>query len=459
MKKLTLTLTLSLTHSEKSIQQVLVVWPYRRERKVHDPIDKVYTITLQMIVSIASDHKEKHTREKKDSAACERVSSRHLLSNRLSRSFCGTCLNHTNMQIKFNVMFSWLFAIAGSTVSTVRSCSLLGNQKIPVRPNSIGVRERGKLKVERLPRSFATISTPWPKTSAGVNTVFSVFVVKMFTVRVSSSTERKAHASYPCQRTSGWHQMHNLALAVREGDITQSRAKSPCALQEFEVLDWLWRTEPTWLRTPSHWNVTDFWHRQSLRNEIWQPGLHLYDCVLSRRVLLLKFGRTNQQIHRTMPWRWKETWQNRSDVRSSWFNTLYTELQKNPAPTLQFWQSRRLIFPLKIRAHIDTTTRDSSAQQIFFKKNLSRSLHMTAPVPSLRNSRRSWAMFENASSHSRGKSTTKELTRDDARSQDVTFTTFCIKEDQWCSWTSIQHNGPDWGFVDSVCTQWLTNMV
>ena len=34
------TKTLTLTHSEKSIQQMLVAWPYRRERRGHDPREK-----------------------------------------------------------------------------------------------------------------------------------------------------------------------------------------------------------------------------------------------------------------------------------------------------------------------------------------------------------------------------------------------------------------------------------
>ena len=62
----------------------------------------------------------------------------------------------------------------------------------------------------------------------------------MFAARRSSSTERETDAPYPGQRTSGWHQTRhyldshcvtNHTVSVREGDTTQSRAKSPDAPQ------------------------------------------------------------------------------------------------------------------------------------------------------------------------------------------------------------------------------------
>ena len=88
-----------------------------------------------MTVISTSDHKEKHTREKEIAQlvnASSRLqfgvgdfqelwelvaSGRHLQSNRLSRSFCRTGVNHANMQMKFSIMFFWLFSMAGSTVS------------------------------------------------------------------------------------------------------------------------------------------------------------------------------------------------------------------------------------------------------------------------------------------------------------------------------------------------------
>ena len=60
----------------------------------------------------------------------------------------------------------------------------------------------------------------------------------MSAARTSSSTEREADAPKPGQRTSGWrqsrcsldsHYVTNHTLTVREGVITQSRAKSPGA--------------------------------------------------------------------------------------------------------------------------------------------------------------------------------------------------------------------------------------
>ena len=65
------------THNEV-IQQSLVAWPYRRQRRGHDPrekksvkagvacaVGKVCTCTLLMTVCSSSDHKEKHVEGKK----------------------------------------------------------------------------------------------------------------------------------------------------------------------------------------------------------------------------------------------------------------------------------------------------------------------------------------------------------------------------------------------------------
>ena len=77
----------------------------------------------------------------------------------------------------------------------------------------------------------------------------------MSAARKSSSTEREADAPKPGQRTSGWrqsrcsldsHYVTNHTLTVREGVITQSRAKSPgapqtsalslCLIEQFNVM-------------------------------------------------------------------------------------------------------------------------------------------------------------------------------------------------------------------------------
>jgi len=142
-----------------------------------------------MTVSSTSDHKEKHTREKKTAQLVNArsrlqfgvgefqelwelvASGRHLYSNRLYRSFCRTGLNHANMETKLNTMFFWLFSMAGSTVSlnnaiTQVHCKvqlILEKERDTCQTNSIGVRESDKLKVVRFPRSFAIISTPSPK--------------------------------------------------------------------------------------------------------------------------------------------------------------------------------------------------------------------------------------------------------------------------------------------------------
>ena len=78
---------------------------------------------------------------------------------------------------------------------------------------------------------------------------------QMSAAHKSSSTEREADAPKPGQRTSGWrqsrcsldsHYVTNRTLTVREGVITQSRAKSPgapqtstlslCLIEQFNVM-------------------------------------------------------------------------------------------------------------------------------------------------------------------------------------------------------------------------------
>ena len=88
--------------------------------------------------------------------------------------------------------------------------------------------------------------------------MFSGFAIRpyqMSAARKSSSTEREADAPKPGQRTSGWrqsrcsldsHYVTNHTLTVREGVITQSRAKSPgapqtstlslCLIEQFNVM-------------------------------------------------------------------------------------------------------------------------------------------------------------------------------------------------------------------------------
>ena len=46
-----MTMTMTMTHSKRSIRQSLVAWPHRRERRGHDPV---------ITVCSTSDHKEKH---------------------------------------------------------------------------------------------------------------------------------------------------------------------------------------------------------------------------------------------------------------------------------------------------------------------------------------------------------------------------------------------------------------
>ena len=121
------------------------------------------------------------------------------------------------------------------------------------------VHEGDKLKVIRFPRSSTVVTTPTSTsvTSADVNTVFSGFAVHLHSRSLpvkTTSTERAADA--PRNRVSeqaagikcgvlDWHCVTNHFLVVREGDITQSRAKS-LVLRKLQ------------LRQSCRWNVTVF---------------------------------------------------------------------------------------------------------------------------------------------------------------------------------------------------------
>ena len=121
------------------------------------------------------------------------------------------------------------------------------------------VHEGDKLKVIRFPRSSTAVTTPTSTsvTSADVNMVFSGFAVHLHSRSLpvkTTSTERAADA--PRNRVSeqaagikcgvlDWHCVTNHFLAVREGDITQSRAKSLVLLK-------------LQLRQSCRWNVTVF---------------------------------------------------------------------------------------------------------------------------------------------------------------------------------------------------------
>ena len=102
------------------------------------------------------------------------------------------------------------------------------------------IREGDKLKVIRFPWSSTVVTTPTSTSviSADINTVFSGFAVHLHSRSLpvkDSSTERAADA--PRNRVSeqaagikcsvlDWHCVTNHILVVREGDITQSCAKS-----------------------------------------------------------------------------------------------------------------------------------------------------------------------------------------------------------------------------------------
>ena len=119
------------------------------------------------------------------------------------------------------------------------------------------IREGDKLKVIRFPWSSTVVTTSTSVTSADVNTVFSGFAVHLHSRSLpvkDSSTERAADA--PRNRVSeqaagikcgvlDWHCVTNHILVVREGDITQSRAKS-LVLRKLQ------------LRQSCRWNVTVF---------------------------------------------------------------------------------------------------------------------------------------------------------------------------------------------------------
>ena len=72
-----------MTHSEKSVQQSLEAWPYRRERRGHDSakkksvnadvacsVGKVCTYTLLMTVCSTSDMREKHEGIRNNTSCC-----------------------------------------------------------------------------------------------------------------------------------------------------------------------------------------------------------------------------------------------------------------------------------------------------------------------------------------------------------------------------------------------------
>ena len=71
---ITMTITMTMTHSEKSVQQSLESWPYKRERRGHDPakksfkadvacsVGKVCTYTLLMTACSTSNTKRKKTK-------------------------------------------------------------------------------------------------------------------------------------------------------------------------------------------------------------------------------------------------------------------------------------------------------------------------------------------------------------------------------------------------------------
>ena len=121
------------------------------------------------------------------------------------------------------------------------------------------VREGDKLKVIRFPRSSTVVATPTSTsvTSADVNTVFSGFAVHLHSRSLpvkTTSTERAADASRNrvSEQAAGikcgvlaWHCVTNHFLVVREGDITQSPAKS-LVLRKLQ------------LRQSCRWNVTVF---------------------------------------------------------------------------------------------------------------------------------------------------------------------------------------------------------
>ena len=77
-----LCLTMTMTHSEKSVEQSLEAWPYRRERRVDDPakksvkadvacsVGKVCTYTLLMTVCSTPNIRENRRRDKINTGRC-----------------------------------------------------------------------------------------------------------------------------------------------------------------------------------------------------------------------------------------------------------------------------------------------------------------------------------------------------------------------------------------------------
>ena len=49
---------MTMTHSQKSVQQMLVAWPYRRERRGHDPAKNslVKLVWLALLARFAPTH-------------------------------------------------------------------------------------------------------------------------------------------------------------------------------------------------------------------------------------------------------------------------------------------------------------------------------------------------------------------------------------------------------------------
>ena len=183
------------------------------------------------------------------------------------------------MQLKFSTMLFWLsfqwqapLCLASSTVtraardrphledasitqlfkSTVRSGSLLGNKK-PARPNSVDVRVGDKLKVVQF----------HPVIRNSVDSITQNNRLRLAPTRFSLDSQYVdircplpvKNTKKPGQRTSGWrqsrcfldsHYVTNDTLTVREGVITQSRAKSPgapqtstlslCLIEQFNVM-------------------------------------------------------------------------------------------------------------------------------------------------------------------------------------------------------------------------------
>ena len=129
----------------------------------------------------------------------------------------------------------------------------LGKQEMPARPNSIDVRVGDKLKVVQF----------HPVIRSSVNSITQNNKLRLAPTRCSLDSQYVhircslpvKNTKKPDQRTSGWrqsrrsldsHYVTNHTLTVREGVITQSRAKSPgapqtstlslCLIEQFNVM-------------------------------------------------------------------------------------------------------------------------------------------------------------------------------------------------------------------------------